>query len=324
MPDVTYRHHFKPKLKLVDDTLFVCAYTGIYKKNLRDNTDWELYAFENVPVKEFVRNGDKLLAISTGKAGLYSPYENTDSLLLLSNDNGRTFINFTSPHFFQYEDFNHLYRIAQNPENPNSILISQACYGISKSDDFGTTWRTLTDENMGFQDWDLTYHPSDTTIFFHTGELMYFDARIRKFYNDGETWFDYQVPNHCIHSLAFHPTNPDVLVYCGEGQFGKSADRGETYQRVNTNTNPIYFYKVLFDGENPETLYSSGAKNDENKDSIIVHRSTDTGDSWQFFYSGYVGEDRGFVMDMVKYKNKLIFYTRDWELFELDLETQEN
>ena len=44
MPDVTYRHHLKPKLKLVDDTLFVCAYTGIYKKNLRDNTDWELYS----------------------------------------------------------------------------------------------------------------------------------------------------------------------------------------------------------------------------------------------------------------------------------------
>ena len=46
------------------------------------------------PIIDFVKNGDKMLAISN--TGSYK-----DSLLYLSVDNGKTFENFTSPNLFQ-------------------------------------------------------------------------------------------------------------------------------------------------------------------------------------------------------------------------------
>jgi photosystem II stability/assembly factor-like uncharacterized protein len=299
----------------MDDRLYVCSNTGIYKKNVKDNSNWELYALENIPVTEFVKNGNNLLAISMGTdAG-------TDSLLFLSNDNGQTFINFTSQYFLNY-GYNHLYRIAQNPENSNSILVTHFLNGISKSDDFGISWKYLT-YRFGYQDWDLAFHPLDTTTIFHTGETIIFEGVIGKSSDNGETWSIFTDPGGttCIHSIAFHPINPDIIVYSNEGRFGKSTDKGETYEVVSPNFSKGYIYKVLFDEKNPAILYASGATDQQNKDTIFIYRSTDTGDSWQLFHNEYVGEGCGFVLEMIKYKNKLILYTRDCGLFELKLDT---
>ena len=329
MPDVLYKHKFRPKLKLIEDTLFVCSYTGIYKKNLYDDTDFEIYAFENVPIREFVKNGNQLLA-SKEYDGDYIEF-NTDSLLLLSNDNGQTFIDFTPSYFLYWEDaylgYNYLFRIVQNPKNPNSLLVLSLYSGISKSDDFGVSWETLHEECFGYQNWDLAFHPLDTTTLFCTGESMIFFAGIRKSSDNGKTWSLHEKDNNCFHSIAFHPTNPDILALGGEYLFEKSTDKGETWN-APSDGGDMYFYKVLFDEENPEILYASGVNrdpdNDPTHDIIFVYRSTDMGDSWHLFYQEYVGEECGYVRDMVKYKNKLIFYTRDWELFELDLENTSN
>ena len=318
-PSNFYMGAYLPKLKIIDDILYVCSHTGIHKKNLKDDTNWELYAFKNIPIIEFVKNGEQVLAISTGKA------DGTDSLLLLSNDNGKTFINFTSPHFLKWKS-NYLVRIAQNPKNSNSILILGATSGVSKSDDFGITWKKLNEQPCGYQDWELAFHPFDTTTLFYSGETDLYQGTIRKSSDNGETWSEYGIHNNCIHSIAFHPTIPDILVYGGEYHFGKSTDRGETWKRVISDSNSLYFYKVLFDEENPAILYASGAYNGPGNDTIKIHRSTDMGESWHLFHKEFVtencvGEDCGFVIDMLKYKNKLIFYTFGGGLFELDLGT---
>jgi photosystem II stability/assembly factor-like uncharacterized protein len=208
-----------PTLKLVDDTLYVCSNTGIYKKNLKDNSDWELYAFENTPVIEFVRNGNRLLALSTGTK------DSSDSLLLLSNDNGQTFANYTSPHFLEH-GFNYLYRIAQNPKNSNSILVLHAVSDVSKSEDFGLNWRKIHDG--GYQ-WHLNFHPLDTTALYFGGENDASEGKIYKSSDSGETWASYSLLNNAIYCIAFHPTNPDILIFGGRGIIGKSTDKGETW-----------------------------------------------------------------------------------------------
>ena len=311
---------YKPKLKLLGDTLYVCSNTGIYKKNLKDNADWELYAFENIPIIEFVKNGNKLLAISTGTR------DGKDSLLLLSNDNGQTYINYTHPHFLEY-GFNYLSRISQNPENSNSLLVLHVNSGISKSDDFGTNWKNLNDINFGNQNWHLGFHPLDTTTLFYSGETGFFSGMLCKSSDNGSTWSNYMHPggDNCIHSITFHPTNPDILVYSGEGTMGKSTDKGETWNITNLYSTGMYFYKVLFDEENPTILYSTGINGKyTSQDSIWVYRSTDTGSSWELAYNEKMNENCGGVFDMAKYKNKLIFYTRNCGLFELDLGTISN
>jgi photosystem II stability/assembly factor-like uncharacterized protein len=302
---------YRPKLKLIGDTLYVCSNTGIYRKNLQDNTDWELYAFENIPVIEFVKNGDKLLAINGGTTG-------TDSILLLSDDNGQTFIDYTSPHFLEY-GMNYISRIAQNPVNGNSILALHMNMGISKSDDFGLNWTKLADMNFGGQNWHLGFHPLDTTTIFYTGETMFFWGEIRKSSNNGETWSIYNPPggDNCIHSMAFHPANPDIMVYSGEGVIGKSTDKGETWDVTDLYNTGMYFYKILFDEENPAVLYASGY---QQQDTVWIYRSIDMGNSWELAHKEKL-ENCGGVWDMLLYKDKLIFYTLNSGLFELDLES---
>jgi photosystem II stability/assembly factor-like uncharacterized protein len=264
-----------------------------------------------------VKNGNKVLAISTGTE------DGTDSLLLLSNDNGRTCMNITSPHFFEY-GFNYLSRISQHPDNGNSILVLPANSEISRSNDFGLSWKNLNEYGLGFQNWYLDFHPLDTTTLFAAGEESFYAGTIKKSSDNGENWSSTcSIHNNCIHSIAFHPTNPNILVFGGETVIGKSVDKGETWNVINLYSTRMYFCKVLFDEENPAILYSSGLnrKSDVVNDTVWVYRSTDMGNSWQLVYNENLNKDCGGVVDMVKYKDKLIFYTRNCGLFELDLGT---
>ena len=77
-PSDRFHHMCRPKLQLLNDTLYVSSNTGVYRKELKQDSDWKLYAFEDITVLEFVRDGDNLLAISPGtKSG-------QDSLMCLS------------------------------------------------------------------------------------------------------------------------------------------------------------------------------------------------------------------------------------------------
>lgn len=314
-------HQYYPKLQIMNDTLFVSSNTGIYMKDLIHNSGWELYAFEGSPIVEFIRNGNELLANSMGDRN------GQDRLLLFSDDNGKTCADYTTALFLE----NHgrgrlLFRITQNPQNPNSLLTLTAGEGVFKSEDFGKNWTSMYPYSLGYDITFISYHPLDTAAIFYSGETPFMSGQIYSSYNSGVTWTNYEIPggDNCVHQIAFHPTNPDIMVFGGEGVFGKSTDKGKTWEIKNhwNDPNCLYFIKVLFDEENPDILYSSGYSSySTRKDTIYVYRSTDTGDTWSLAYKEYLGVDCGIIIDMVKYKNKLIFYSRDCGLFELDVNT---
>ena len=308
---------YYPKLKLIGDTLFAPTNSGIYCINLKQNTDWKCYAFEGFTIVEFLKTGDKLLASSTGTR------DSKDSLLFCSSDNGKTFINYTSSLLLEYER-DYLPRIVQNPENANSILSLGVYSGTSKSSDFGFTWENINDYGFDYQSWYLGFHPLDTMTLFSAGEIGIFQGTIYRSSDNGSTWSTYRHPggDNCIHHITFHPTDPNILVYSGEMTMGKSTDKGNTWVTVNLYDSGMYFYKVLFDEENPNILYASGNnRSDKGNNKIYVYRSVDMGDSWHLAYEEELNMDCEGVIDMVKFENKLIFYTIKSGLFELDLET---
>ncbi len=320
-PASIFHYSYRPKLKLMNDTLYVSTNTGVYRKDLKQNSSWEQYAFKGIPVTEFVKNGSNLLAISPGTK------DGKDSLMFLSEDNGKTFQNYTSPHFFEFEEYNYPHRIVQNPRNPNSILLFHTHYGLSGSEDFGKSWKNLNAVGGGYQSWFAGFHPLDTTTIFYSGEMDSFTGYIFRSTDSGITWPDffnyYKHPggDNCIHDIAFHPTNPEILAYSGEMTIAKSTDKGETWNIKDLFNSSIYFYTILFDGENPDYLYASGLsrKSLNINDTIFVYRSTDMGDSWHIAYKEKLDMNGGGVIDMLKYKDKLIFYTQNAGLFELDV-----
>jgi photosystem II stability/assembly factor-like uncharacterized protein len=311
-PNDAIYSQFRPKCRVIDSYVYVCTNTGIYRKDLTVTADtiWEPFALKDIPVTEFVKNGDKLLAILP---------KSRDSLLLLSSDNGRSFINYTSPHFFASERYNYPYRIAQNKQNPHSILILHANYGISKSEDFGRTWKNLNSFIGGYQDRFVAFHPADSLMICYSGETEFFSSYVQTSFDGGLTWINSELEdNNCTHSIAFHPVNPDILVSAGEGRMTQSTDRGRTWHPAIFPDRYLYFHSIIFDEKNPDTVYASGSSI-KNNDTIYVYRSIDAGDSWQLYYMENMGKDCGGVPDMAKYQDKLILYTRCEGIYELDL-----
>ncbi len=312
LTEVNWNNYYYPKLYIEDDTIYVSTNSGIFKKTLTQNDDWESYAFKGIPIIEFVKNEDYLLAISTGINN------KTDSLLLLSKDKGRTIENLR-PIGLIKSGINTMCRIAQNPENKNSILVLNLNSGLFHSPDFGDNWNSLSTNSL---QWYAGFHPLDTSTLFYSGETASLTGMIRSSYNSGKDWFTYlhQGEDNGVHHIAYHPTNPNILFYSGEGTIGKSIDKGATWNIVDLYNTGMYFYKIIFDINNPDILYATGSNgNSLNKDTVFIYRSIDGGNTWNLAYKEYGGLDYGRIIDIVLYKNKLIFLTKLLKVFELDL-----
>ena len=305
-----------PKSQIIDGVMYIPTINGIYRKNLNSISDtlWSLYAFPGVPVRDFIKNNDSVLAITA----MFQ-----DSLLLLSVDNGLTYINFTSPYFFNYEPTNTIRRISKNPLNPNSIIALHDAYGVSKSNDFGNTWFDLNAWGGGYQERFVGFNPNDTTNIFYTGETGFFASYIQASYNSGITWsLVHTMHNHCIHHLAFHPTNPDVIISVGEGLIKKSQDRGLTWNIVGSTA--LYLYKIIYDEADSNILYTTGDFNGYD-DTLRIYRSTDGGNNWSLAYTEIILNSDG-ILDIHMYQGKLFIYTLINGVFMLDpvlLSTQE-
>lgn len=301
-----------PKSHVIDDYIYVSTSNGIYKKDLRtlNDTVWSLYAFPEVPIRDFVKHNDSILGIAM---------KTQDSIMLLSADNGKTYVNHTSGFLLNKDNSNLIFLIAMNPLNHNSITVLRIGGGVEKSTDFGNTWSVLNPSIGGYQNRFAGYNPNDTTNIFITGEFMIFESFIYASYDSGLSWKLVQsISTHCTHILAFHPTNPDIIVSGGEFRISKSTDRGLSWKTVS---NPdIYVTGLIYDTNNPNILYASGDITNPNAKDIQIFKSTDGGDSWSLFYTEEIENSDG-VLDIHLYNNKLILYTLVNGIYSLDLNT---
>jgi photosystem II stability/assembly factor-like uncharacterized protein len=309
-PPGEYVGSLKPKMQLMDDYLYVPTYSGIYRKQLSVATaNWELYAFEGQPISDFVKNGDHILAITN---------KTSDSLMLSSVDNGSTFSDYTPAHFFAIENFNRLYRISQNKQNPNSIIVLHLTYGLSKSTDFGATWTNLNDFTGGYQDRFADFHPSDSLTIYYGGETENFSSYIQHTSDGGLTWNRTDnTDNNCVHFIAADPDNPDLVLSASEGRITRSLDRGLTWEQPYWVDEYFYIYKILFEADGPGGIFAGGTITDTNN-AIVVFRSVDEGVSWQVAYEESL-EENGGIKDMLQYEDQLIFLTGNEGVYTLDI-----
>lgn len=299
-----------PESQVIDNYLYIPTTNGIYRKNLMNLNDtiWELHGFEGIPIRDFIKNNDTIL-VATAR------YDNS-GLLLLSTNNGVSYIDYTPADFLNINPEITILRLTQNPLNPQKIAAMHTGLGVSLSSDFGQTWELSNDFIGGYQDWFLGFNPNDTANIFHTGEQIFFQSYIFSTYNDGVTWTKVDsLQTHCTHGIAFHPTNKDIMISYGEGRFAKSTNQGQHWSDVGSIS--LYIFKVIFDPANPNILYASGDFQGVN-DTVRIYKSTDMGDSWQVFYEEKITEADG-VMDIHLFDDKLIIYTLVNGVYYLDI-----
>lgn len=294
---------YRSKIQIIDNYIYVTTLTGVYRKHISttNNTDWELFAFKDLPIIQFVKNGNKILAIS-GCAD--------ERAFLYSSDNGETYKSITPSSFILKENEYKVipYSIAQNPKNPNSILALVEPIGVIKSTNFGQSWTVLNKEYAGYQNWFVGFNPNDTTNIYYTGESMAFESLMYSSYDNGKNWqLIESVDNNCIHHIEFHPTDSKILLYSGELMIKKSIDKGETWKAVLTGG--LYFVKTVFDKNTPSVLYTSGVNRlPYENHKLMIYKSTNGGDSWETLFQTNLSGIGGLI-DFELYKNRLYLYT---------------
>jgi photosystem II stability/assembly factor-like uncharacterized protein len=177
--------------------------------------------------------------------------------------------------------------LAVDPRNSNVVYLGADGGGVWKTTDGGQAWTPLTDYQSSLEVGALALDPSNPDVVYAGTDL-----NNDSFCNDGEgilkstdggaTWTQLAGPLPYgaglvarIWSLAVSPSDGNVLLAVDQSAAGiglyRSADGGNTWNRVVAPETTGNGYQVLFDPTNGSIAYAS---------LDTVYKSTDGGDTW--------------------------------------------
>jgi len=301
----------QPRMHVEGDRLYVCTSQGLYAKDLSvDNSKWQLVGFEGVPLQDYARRGNDILALRYNEGG---------SFLLLSHDGGQTYEDVT-PEIPIKKEYERFPSMASHPTEQNTLMASSNCRGILLSTDFGQTWECLTEffyANPAATF--IGFHPARPNIVYNSGEGIIFEGHIKISYDSGQTWNDHGNSlgfpgDNCVHQPTFHPTNPDRWIAGGEGCVFLSDDNGHTWICQNycgDESRNAYWFFSAFDNEHPDMVYMAGClgRSGQNGACIKLICSTDGGRSWHPSQVMTFEKDFERVNDLQQYHDRLLIYS---------------
>lgn len=296
---------YVPQLEIYSDSMFAPCTDGVYCMDLKTMSKWKLWGFANEEVIDFKRFGNKAIAIVV---------RNNQVRLLSSEDNGKNFIDSTP----DFTDFCPGF-ITQHPIDKNKLIImARNIYGSS---DFGSHWQFLSYGGFNNSHSFLSYHPLSPEVVFFSSENLIFQGFINKSVDGGYTWLfndPYGHGDNCIHQIAFHPSDKNILLFSGEGIVGKSTDCGNNWTSCAQRDDYGYVYNIMFDSENTDNCYFVGCVYPK---TIALYKSTDIGDTWKYIDSNdtiinskYIGDS---YHDAIIYEGKIYIYT-DKDIYYYD------
>ena len=166
--------------------------------------------------------------------------------------------------------------IAVADSDPNIIYLGYAVGGVFKSENNGTTWEPVFDEQTTASIGDIAIHPTNANIVYvGTGE----------------------------------PNNRQTSSF-GDGIY-KSIDAGRTWQHIGLRETQT-IARVVIDPRNPETVYvaAPGHLFGPNKERG-VYKTTDGGRNWNLVK--FIDEDTGFTDIAIDPANTSILYAASYQ-----------
>ncbi len=148
-----------------------------------------------------------------------------------------------------------LHTVMLDRNDPKRIYAAISAAGAFRSDDGGKTWKTIT---RGLHS---LYIPDPT-------------AEI----------------GHCVHRIAMHPGNPDVLFMQKHWDVMRSDDRGENWHEVSGNLPTDFGFPIAVHAHEPNTIYVVPIKSDSEhyppEGKLRVYRSRNGGHQWEALTRG--------------------------------------
>jgi photosystem II stability/assembly factor-like uncharacterized protein len=153
-----------------------------------------------------------------------------------------------------------LHTILLDPHNPQRIFVAISAAGAFRSDDAGRTWRTI---NRGL----------------HSVSMPDPDAEV----------------GHCVHRLARHPSQPDVLFMQKHWDVMRSDDAGDNWYEVSGNLPSDFGFPIAIHAHEPNTVYVVPIKSDSEhyppEGKLRVYRSRGGGHAWEALTNGLPQRD---------------------------------
>ncbi len=206
--------------------------------------------------------------------------------------------------------------IEVDPTNRARVYVAAGSGGLFKTDNAGTTFRPIFDDQAVVSIGDIAIAPSDPNVLYvGTGEAnnqrsSYWGDGVYKSTDAGKTWTHVGLrgTDH-IGRIVVHPTNPDRVyvaalgaLYSPNEERGlyRTVDGGASWQCVQHIDEDTGFVDVIIDPENPDTLLAASYERrrrawdfDESGPGSGVWRSTDGGNEWTRIEKGLPGGEIG-------------------------------
>ncbi|MCP2619796.1 hypothetical protein NLC35_00905 [Candidatus Aminicenantes bacterium AC-334-K16] len=194
------------------------------------------------------------------------------------------------------------------PKGKNyTIYVATASGGVWKTENEGTTWVPIFDQELSTSIGDIAIAPSDPNIIWvGTGEANIFRSShagcgIYKSTDGGQTWqYMGLTDTNTIARIVIHPQNPDIVYVAASGHewthnsergVYKTTDGGKTWTKilyVNEQTGAI---DLVMDPSQPETLYAatwqrirkkwSDPRNEPHYKGSGIWKTVDGGKTWK-------------------------------------------
>ena len=194
------------------------------------------------------------------------------------------------------------------PKGKNyTIYVATASGGVWKTENEGTTWEPIFDQEASTFIGDVTIAPSNNDIvWIGTGEPNIFRSSIAgsgvyKSTDAGKTWQHMGLTGtHTIPRIVIHPKNPDVVYVAASGHewtnnkergVYKTVDGGKNWEKILYVDEETGANDLVMDPSDSDTLYAStwqrmrkkwnDPRNEPNYKGSGIYKTTDGGKTWK-------------------------------------------
>lgn len=310
--------YFIPEITFIgENMLYAGTPSGLYKCDVSnlDAVQWGKLPITDDIIEDFEVRGDTVIVLSRKE-------------LLLSIDGGMTAIRrFSDTVFLDSAYIRELHNIAVYPNDAKRLYVAHGISYLSYTDDFGLSWSKISDTGLT----DLYYSPHDPMNLVGYGNNKMYDATGAYVSTDGGLNWEYarRISGTIgeTYRVAFHPTDSNKLVVCGNGVYALSNDGGHSWSRTYLPGYEQYqrptacLFDVVYDTRNPDTLYGANMYTgfELDTDTMKIVRSTDGGITWSEFFAAQM-TNKGNLLRMDIKENLLALYTSANGIYLLDVD----
>ncbi len=206
--------------------------------------------------------------------------------------------------------------IVFHPDNDNIWYVAVGSGGVWKTENAGTTWTPLFDEQASYSTGCITLDPQNpATVWVGSGEnvggrhVAYGDGIYRS-KDGGKSWENMGLKqSEHISKIIVHPDNSNVVWVAAQGPlWNKGGERGvyktnnggKTWKRVLGNSEWTGATDIMIDPRNPQILYAATWDRHRTVAALMgggpgsgIHKSIDGGETWEELTNGLPKSNMG-------------------------------